>query len=528
MEQIQLLFDLLRMVRRRFFLIAFFGGLGIAATMFIAYILPAVFQTDARILVESQQIPDDLARSTVVAPAQERLERIQQRLMARGNLEQIIQEFGVYAERPDLSLTKKIERLRDATVILPTISGARPGRPGVLSAFTIRVTMNDPVQAARIANKFVTIVLDQNAKERTQSATETVAFFQRESERLSSVIQAVEAELSVFTKANEASLPDALRYNQDEVRRLRETDMSIDRTILEFEEERGQLQGRLERTRLGAETRPENPTLGQLRALEAQMAERRTVLSENHREIRQLNAQIRALRASLPADGQNSRDAIRQAEVQDLERQITLINDQIEILRAQKVEIAARRVEVEAAIQRTPEVDVTLNAYERRLIDLQDQLSAIVRKRAEAETGEKLEVNQQAERFEVVENALVPEYPISPNRKKIVVMGTAASLGMALGFAFLLEMLFPAIRSAAQMQRQLDLRPVVAIPYIRTRSERRWRLAKGVFLVLLIGVAVPGSLYAVDQYVMPLQKIGEKVVEKSGLSEYVRIIEQRF
>ena len=51
---------------------------------------------------------------------------------------------------------------------------------------------------------------------------------------------------------------------------------------------------------------------------------------------------------------------------------------------------------------------------------------------------------------------------------------------------------------------------------------------RGTAMLLVLGVAIPGGLYFVDQKVIPLQKIGEKVVEKTGMSEFIRIIESRF
>ena len=77
-------------------------------------------------------------------------------------------------------------------------------------------------------------------------------------------------------------------------------------------------------------------------------------------------------------------------------------------------------------------------------------------------------------------------------------------------------------------RRQLDLRPVVAIPHIRTRAEKRMGFIRGVAMLLVLGVAIPGGIYYVDQKVMPLQKIGEKVIEKTGMSEFIRLVEARF
>ena len=146
---------------------------------------------------------------------------------------------------------------------------------------------------------------------------------------------------------------------------------------------------------------------------------------------------------------------------------------QTALLREQKALIVARIDQMEAAIDAAPAVDQEFNVLERELTQLQDQYSVITRRKAEAEMGQMLQDRQQSERFEVLESALVPEFPISRSRKKTAMMGAVASVIAALGAAVLLEVLNPAIRSAAQLERQLDLRAVVTIPKVKTRRERR-------------------------------------------------------
>ncbi|MFK7944977.1 MAG: Wzz/FepE/Etk N-terminal domain-containing protein, partial [Paracoccaceae bacterium] len=95
-----------RGVLRRWWLVVAIFVVGAAAAIIVATKLPATYESTARILVESQQIPDDLARSTVTASAAERLQIIQQRLMTRRNLLEIIELLDLFADRDDMSLTE--------------------------------------------------------------------------------------------------------------------------------------------------------------------------------------------------------------------------------------------------------------------------------------------------------------------------------------------------------------------------------------------------------------------------------------
>lgn len=533
MDQAQVLMDLWRMFRRRFLLIAVVIGLGSMAATFFAYILPPVYQSEAKILVESQQIPDNLARSTVTASASERLQLIQQRLMTRDNLQRVIDDLGLFANRSDLTVTEKVGLLRQATLIRPiALSGrARFRTDAQLSAFIIRVTYGSPNKAARIANEFVTTVLDQNLRARSERASETLDFFNKEEQRLSQALTALELEITEYKNENEDALPDSLDFRRSEIARLTEQDFEIDQRILELEERRAGLSAQREQ----AAFRPPpvtSPEEQQLRQLEAELAEKRTIYAENHRVIRAIKARIAAVEALLPAtDASSDSDdttAAFEARTAALSLQIAQLDNQIVLLRDHKDAVGDRRAGIEATIVRTPNIEIQLNALYRRHSELQEQYAVITRKRTEAETGERLEVNQQAERFEVIENAIPPDRPISPNRQKLVVMGGGASIALAIGLAFLLDMMQPAIRTAAQLQRQLELRPVVTIPYVKTRADRMRQLFRFCFWVLLLGVGIPATLYMIDQHYMPLELMGTKIAEKSGIDEIIRMIEARF
>ena len=202
------------MFLRRFWILAVIGLIGVLGSAFIAYVLPPVYEAQARILVESQQIPSDLAQSTVTVPTAERLQLIQQRLMTRENLLRVIEDLGLFTDRPDLSVSEKIEQLRTATTIQPiTVGNPRNRRIDTeISAFTITVAFSHPREAARITNEFVTTVLEQNIRTRSQRASETLEFFRKEEQRLAEALAEIETRIIAFKEENQTVLPDSLDF----------------------------------------------------------------------------------------------------------------------------------------------------------------------------------------------------------------------------------------------------------------------------------------------------------------------------
>lgn len=516
MEQTAFIRDILRMLRRRAILIVLVALPGILIAALIAFILPPKYQTTARILVESQQIPDDLARSTVTSTAFERIKLIEQRLMARDNLSKVIDDLDLYTNRPDLLLADRVEALRDATVIRAVPLGqSNPRSTVAVAAFEISVTFGSPGQAVAIANRLVDDVLTQNIQTRTERAEQTLSFFETEVERLSREMAAVELEATKFRTDNEAALPESREYRQEELARLIELEQKAQQTLLGLREEQISLE---EAIRYGDEAEEDI-----VRQLEAELAVKRASLAESHPDVRTLRTRIEMLKEAA-ASARESADATgdgRSRAQRTLDRQASLVAGQIELLEQQIRSNAERRTFIEETLRRTPSVEANLDALGLRRSQLLTQYEDAVAKRAEAAVGQKLEVARQAERLEVIEQAAVPDEPISPNRKKIMMFGIAAAFAAAFGFAFLLEMLSPSIRTSSQMLRQLNIAPIVAIPVVRTRTETVRRRLVLYSTACLICVSVPAGIWAIDQYVRPVQVILDRIYDRSGLEEIV-------
>ncbi|GAB4260133.1 MAG: hypothetical protein Kow0013_03420 [Pararhodobacter sp.] len=213
----------------------------------------------------------------------------------------------------------------------------------------------------------------------------------------------------------------------------------------------------------------------------------RARLAESLLEIQQ---QVSSRRNELAGLDPNSRRALTQ-------RRIAALNDEITELNLQASVLNDRIAEIQALLQDAPAVEQQLLAIDRRIEQLQEQLAASAERRREAELGARVEVDQQAERFELLERALVPEYPISTSRKKIALMGVIGGIGLGILLAYALEWMHPVMRTAARMERDLQLRPVISMPYTMPLREQRrrqmiWRLGA---LVLVGGLIAAGLLF---------------------------------
>jgi polysaccharide chain length determinant protein (PEP-CTERM system associated) len=525
MEQGLSLPDLLGVLRRRWPLAVAPTLIGSLLAVAIAMILPPSYISTARILVESQQIPEDLARSTVSAGPTERIRLIEQRLTTRQNLLDIARRFDIYADRPDITPTEIVELMREATRIEDVVLATQSRGEVTATAVNISFRAARPDLAARVTNEFVTQVLEQNIQQRNARASETLNFFNAEVGRLGEAIGALEAQIADFKRENENALPGSLEFRQSQYVALQEQAFEREGRKIAIEERIRALRDQLETGSGAMALSPEQEELNRLRQA---LAQQRGIYNETHPAMRALTQRIAALESSItvvsdadPAQIAAPPEVIAAVnEVAALERQLALIENQM-------AADAVRLEELRNSIDRTPEIEITLGGLERGLANLQVQYEQALLKQADAARGERLEVNRQAERFEVIDQAQVPTEPDSPNRLLIMAAGFTGSFGLGVGLMVLVEFLNRALWSARDIERQLGLRPIVVIPRIATRREitrRRWMRRAAAVAVLVI---VPLGLYAVDQFYRPLPLLAERLAEILGLDSLIAIIENR-
>lgn len=393
MSRLALIDEVLGAFMRHIVLLVFVLATGVAASLFFALSLPHTYETMAVIQIEQPDIAPEGAAPGAGANGQilQQLQIIEQRVMARENLQGIIEEFDLFNDQAAMTPNKKITALREAAQVTQISDPALAWRPDVIpTALSITVALGNPDLAAAVANELVDNVLEQNRARREQRAQETMSFFESEEMRVGEAIREAEAEIAQFRQRNAASLGNGLLAQQEELASLRDAELVVAREILELR------------------------------------------------------------------SGNRSNS--------------TVFNNRVARLEEQRNLLRARIDQVEVVIGAAPEIERQLAAFERERSKLTEQYQAITRGRAEAEMRLMLQETERSESFFVLERAVAPDDPVSPNRKKIALAGCllAGMIGVAL--VYFMELRNPVIRTEAQLERHLGLRAVAVIPNVQVKQ----------------------------------------------------------
>ncbi|NPD13872.1 hypothetical protein HOY34_01495 [Xinfangfangia sp. D13-10-4-6] len=154
----------------------------------------------------------------------------------------------------------------------------------------------------------------------------------------------------------------------------------------------------------------------------------------------------------------------------ELDDQTTLNQGQQDVLRNRAATIEAGLAGVAVAERGLADLERDLGQIQRNFDQASDAL-------AEADAQVRLAERQQGERFGILDRAITPEHADGPRRKTFVMAGAVAGILAGVILAFLLDLLKPIIRTSRQMERELNLRPIIALPELRSSARKgHWHL----------------------------------------------------
>jgi uncharacterized protein involved in exopolysaccharide biosynthesis len=174
-------------------------------TIVVARFLPDRYRSETTILVVSQRVPEDYVPGTVDSSAQDRLLAINDQILSRSRLEQIIQEFNLYAgERRTMIMQDVIDRMRRDIGIQIT-----KGEP----TFRISYTGDAARTTMQVTERLASFFIDENLRDRAALAESTSQFLESQLQEARSRLITHEKKLEAYRRAHAGELPSQLQAN---------------------------------------------------------------------------------------------------------------------------------------------------------------------------------------------------------------------------------------------------------------------------------------------------------------------------
>jgi polysaccharide chain length determinant protein (PEP-CTERM system associated) len=234
----------------------------------------------------------------------------------------------------------------------------------------------------------------------------------------------------------------------------------------------------------------EDPLRARLTDMQKRLAELRVQYTDSYPDIVNLKSDIATITQQLKERNGKGASFADPHELDKYELEVRSLRSSEDF---QRRAIDARQ----GLLRSIPAARAELEGLEREKNDQKGLYDQLIARHGASEVSKQMEVQDKAATFRIVDPAVLPIKPATPNRVRIILLGLAAGLAGGLGFLLLLDYLDQSVRVLASL-KTLGLPVLAVIPLMKSDNEiqlerkrdRRLYLLSGCWFSIILVVLV--------------------------------------
>lgn len=513
-----------------------FAGLVIAVV--VAFIWPDTYVSRATMQITPQQVPERIVPSIINSQIGERLTQMQQGILSRNSLTELIQKHGLYQKdqkkKPMEDVIEKMKRNVHVTLLdMPSSAAQANGRQKIASAFQIEFSYPDRYKAQAVVGALVTRFMDQNVQvTRSQSAL-TTSFLNDEAQQAKAELDRLDKEITQFRVSNTGKLPEQLNVNITAMNSLQMQLASVTEALNRAEQDKMMLETSLQNLKsqlnLAQSSASAPSTLlknERLQLLSKTIQDQETALNTalerytpDHPDVKSAQAQLVILRKERDALArQEQQEAAKHAENPRITNPQILksIEDYKGAINSTLAQIKAKTLDIQEHKKQQAQIQNSMKTYQARIevaplnetrytiLDREYKLAKakyedLMIKKGLSETAKNMDERKAGENLAVLDDASLPEKPSEPNRLMIIGMGAGMGLMLGVFLAGAKEMKDTSLKNLKDVRAYTNLAVLTSIPLLENalvlRRKRRMFWLAWSCAIIVGTIAMSGSMY---------------------------------
>ena len=426
-----------------------------------SYTLPKKYQADSTVFIETNVI-NSLVRGIAVTPdMQSRIRVLRYSLLSRDMLTKTLTEM-------DSDIFTKSEAEQQAFIgkLTERVNIRIRGQ----ELFTVSLVDKDPAFAQGFVNTLVSQYVEENISSKRDETYGANRFLQEQ--------------IDLFKKKLDEAENAIIEFRQQQGVYFSLDDNAVLGQIRQFKEQIEQIQldldtMRARKMRLQSQLKGLNPTVdifsgatgsNGLMALERQLATMLLKYTENYPEVIRLKVEIETLKKRIAEKGEsNTTETTSMTSVnplyQQVQQQLFDVESEISALMAQKKSLEKRIVDREESLQDVPENRKIIGVLIQERDSIKGTYDQLLQRMGQSEVSKQMEISDKASTFRIVDPAVLPKKPISPNMIRMILLAIAAGIGCGLGSVFLIDTLDASVKNPQQLEN-MGVQVLALIPSI--------------------------------------------------------------
>lgn len=428
------------------------------------YVLPNKFEASSTVFIEKSVIAE-LVKGLAVTPSiEDKIKVLTYALNSRTLIAKVIDELdmkkGGMAEQEKL-----IKDLQDNTQI------KIKDKEGL---FLISFQSGDPRLARDYVNALVRRYIDENSSSKredsygaTKFISEQLSTFREKLLKSEEAANAFKRGTGSFAAIDTTSLFKDINDSQQRADELKIKQVQLESTL----------------AGLGKESSAQS----NLPALHKQLQELQLQYTDVYPEVIRLKEDIRVLESQKKSGkGMN-----RPTDSPEYDR----IVSELKAIRQAESNLRTNIAKNRGLLQSVPAAKAKLEDLEREKNSQKTLYETMAARQGQSEVSKQMEVQDKSTIFRVVDPAVLPIEPISPNRKKLILLGILAGIGGGIGLVILKDQMDDSVKDL-KMAKSFGIPVLAAIPHIedpqqlaaQAGKDRKLYVAAGVYFSLIIAV----------------------------------------
>lgn len=441
-----------------------------------SYVMPKKYAVSSTFFIEKNVLNDLLRGTASRSEMEDALKGLNYSIKSRSLFTKVINDL-------DLNLNNKSDSQLEALIMeLQKNTDCRLNKEEGL--ITVSFTDKNPRLARDFVNALVRRFIEQNLSAKREESYGATSFISEQTASVKEKLDKIEADILKLRSKYGAALdivPGTMQMDSG-AGQQRLDELIFRRTQLEAT--RNQL-------------RSNNPAKTRLAALQRRLSELRVEYTDNYPEVIKVKSDIEA--AKLEASSASSSMVADPQELARVEAELSAVR---------MSEANQRSLNSRGVMQANPAARAALDNLMLERNSLRATYDQLVGRQNQAEMSKQMAVQDKSTTFRIVDPAVMPLAPVSPNRMRIILMGIAAGLAGGFGLLLAIDYFDKSVKSVDTL-KALGINVMAVIPKISNpqavekerRSDLRLYLASGSYFSIILAI-------------LALELIGKSPVDK--------------
>jgi polysaccharide chain length determinant protein (PEP-CTERM system associated) len=430
------------------------------AVTVVSYILPNKYEAKCSVFIEKSLISEIVKGIAITPSIEDKVRGLAYTMRSRTLLGKVINELDLKAKtQNDAQLEGLIKEFQKNTDV------KLQDRENL---FTISFTNENPRVARDYVNTLVRRYIEENVSSKREESYGATQFLSEQISTIKEKMDKAEAAVNDFKREKNTVIASDPGVIQQEINGIQQKidDIRIKRVQLES---------------IRMQIRKNNPVQARLVALQKKLDSMRIEYTDSYPEVIRLKDEIESVKVEL--GNRRAGADMSPVEAQDLEK----VESELKALKASEAYqygiIASNR----ALLHNIPAAKATLEDLEREKNTQKILYEQLAARHGQSEVSKQMEVQDKATTFRIVDPAVMPIKPVSPNRPKIILIGIFAGILCAFGLLLLLDNLDQSVKNM-DLLKGFGVPILAVIPNIQNPVDIMMQKKKDIKLYSIAGV----------------------------------------